>query len=301
MRILITGADGYIGSSLVRNLHEEYEVVGITREDCDITSTGSVSSFFEKQKSFDFVIHCAITGGSREKIDDSSITHNNLVMFNNLIAWKDIKFESIINIGSGAEFDRRYIIHPLVGRENRRMPIDPYGMSKFYINQYIQNIHSAYNLRIFGIFDENELERRFIKSCITNYIHGKPMKMYTSAQMDFIYMNDFISMVRMVLDKKIPYTVKSFDCVYSSYELPSELNSFRSLSNIAEYHINKSLGGNECPIEHSEEFKPSFNMCYLGNPPTWMNQNNLVGIKEGIKRTYEKLKERYETNNILHS
>ena len=47
MRILITGADGYIGSSLVRNLHEEYEVVGITREDCDITSTGSVSSFFE--------------------------------------------------------------------------------------------------------------------------------------------------------------------------------------------------------------------------------------------------------------
>lgn len=304
MRILITGANGYIGSSLINHLSDEYEVIGITRKECDLTDSESVNRFFENNPPFDFVIHCAITGGSREKSDDSIVTYNNLRMFNNLMAWNGVGFTAIINIGSGAEYDRRYPINQYQIENNNRVPVDPYGISKFYINQFIQNISNAYNLRIFAIFDENELERRFIKSCLTNYIRGNPMQMYKDAEMDFIYMDDFISMIKIVLSGKIPSYIKSFDCVYTekhmfgeTWDFDNLLGSARTLGRVAHFFINESLNGTPVPIEHVEEFKPSFNQSYLGVPPVWMDQHEFVGLKEGIQRTYFKLKntlEQYE-------
>ena len=288
MRIAVTGANGYVGSSLVRHLSNEYEVVGITRKECDLTNSESVNNFFNHQDPFDFIIHCAIIGGSREKTDDSSVTHNNLLMFNNLMSLKGTCFTSIINIGSGAEYDRRYPISRYEIENNNRLPIDPYGMSKFYINQLIQNTSDAYTLRVFGIFDENELERRFIKSCLTKYIQGKPILLYKGVEMDFMYMDDFVSMIKMTLNGKIPSDIKSFDCVYNSNE------SIRELENIVQTYMNETLDGVTIPIEHVEEFKPSFNKSYLGVPPIWMDQNGLVGLREGIKRTYEKMKVDYE-------
>jgi nucleoside-diphosphate-sugar epimerase len=290
MRIAVTGANGYVGSSLVRHLSNEYEVVGITRKECDLTNSESVNNFFNEKEPFDFVIHCAIIGGSRETVDDSFVTHNNLVMFNNLMSLKGIRFTSIINIGSGAEYDRRYPINRYEIENNNRIPIDPYGMSKFYINQLIQNTSNSYTLRVFGLFDENELDRRFIKSCLTNYIQGKPILLYKNVEMDFMYMDDFVSMVRMILNNRIPSDIKSFDCVYNSRENP------RELENIAQTYINETLDGVTTPIEHVEEFKPNFNRSYLGIPPTWMDQTGLIGLKDGIRRTYEKMKVKYEQN-----
>jgi nucleoside-diphosphate-sugar epimerase len=297
MRILITGAGGYVGSAVVRSLSTEHDVVPMTRKECDILDTDSVNQFFQNNQPFDFVIHCAITGGSREKMDDAIVTHNNLLMFNNLMSWKGVGFTSIINIGSGAEYDRRYPMNQYQIENNNRVPVDPYGMSKFYINQFIQNTSNTYNLRIFAIFDENELERRFIKSCLTNYIRGNPMRMYRDAEMDFIYMEDFISMVKMVLYGNIPSDVKSFDCVYTgqhmfgtTWDFDNLLGSARTLGRIAHFFINQSLDSTPVPIEHVEEFKPSFNQSYLGVPPIWMDQSGFVGLRDGIRRTYHILK-----------
>ena len=46
MKILITGANGYIGKSLYNTLKDTYDVFVITTDDCDLTNSVEVNSYF---------------------------------------------------------------------------------------------------------------------------------------------------------------------------------------------------------------------------------------------------------------
>lgn len=158
MKILITGRNGYIGKSLYNALKDEHDVTGLTRNDFDLTAFQSMNTFFQ-DKYFDVVIHCAVVGGSRLRQDTHKDMDINLSMYYNLIQHKP-HYSKLIHFGSGAE------IHN---------PESPYGLSKKIISKSISEIEDFYNIRIFGVFDENELETRFIKTCIRKYINKEPM------------------------------------------------------------------------------------------------------------------------------
>ena len=160
MRILITGKNGYIGSSLVTKFSKPGNtVVGIGREDFDLTNRELTNSFFSNSPHFDVVIHTAVKGGSRLKVDDDGVISSNLKMFYNLLANED-KFTQLINLGTGAELD---------------YPNTPYGLSKNIIWDAIKSHNKSNNVRIFGVFDENEWETRFIKTCIRQYKNKEPL------------------------------------------------------------------------------------------------------------------------------
>lgn len=66
MRILITGANGYIGKSLYNALKDKYDVTAITRTSFDLTDSIALSKFFESRYSFDVVLHCAASTNPRD-------------------------------------------------------------------------------------------------------------------------------------------------------------------------------------------------------------------------------------------
>lgn len=259
MRILVTGKNGYIGKSIIRKLNRsytfpnnDYTIIGVGRDDFDLSSREATNSWFDNQSNFDVVIHTAILGGSRLKEDDAEVFYSNLSMFYNLLSNKN-KFNQLISFGSGAELGK---------------PSDPYGLSKNIINRIIESQHNFSNIRIFAVFDENELDTRFIKSNIKNYKNNKSLVIHQNKLMDFFYMDDLIMLVDYII--KNP-SIKSINAAY--YET-------HDLLEIADM-IN-DLDNHKCSITINDK---NIGKAYVSPYQDKLNIP-LIGLKEGIKRTY---------------
>lgn len=253
MNLLITGGDGYIGQNLFINLSSKYNVTRITRQNFDLTSYDETCEWFHERQ-FDVVIHTAINGGSRLHEDENFVFENNMAMFNNLVANKHC-FSKLISFGSGAE-----MFHGNM----------PYANSKREIAKQILKHSNFYNLRIFGVFDHNELDSRFIKSNIIRYLKKEPMIIHTNKIMDFFYMKDLISLVEHYVTNK--YLNQEINC---SYEHKYTLQNIANFINTLGYHT--------VPILIQNESKLDF---YCGNSNLPIS---VSGFHTGLVDTFKKL------------
>jgi GDP-L-fucose synthase len=254
MNILITGANGYVGKSIYCALKNVYNITCITRNDFDLTNLNCCSDWFYN-KSFDVVIHTAAVGGSRLIKDDESVFTKNIKIYNNIISCRK-HFNKMIYFGSGAEIFQ---------------PNTFYGTSKKVISELINETESVYNLRIFGVFDENELNTRFIKANILRYINKEPMLIQSNKLMDFFYMKDLISLVQYYI--KNDTLDKTINC---SYETKSTLvNIANFINTLSDYKVSVNI-----EQKHTLDF-------YCGNSYLPITP---IGLEQGILNTYKILK-----------
>ncbi len=257
IKVLITGGNGYIAKSLHSALRLKYDVTLVTRRDFDLLDTEATSEYFEG-KYFDFVIHTAVVGGSRLKQENQTTIQDNLHMYWNLLANQQY-YGKFVNFGSGAELG---------------IPTSPYGISKKAIADSMFKRQNFLNIRIFAVFDENELDTRFIKANIKRYIDKQPIVVYENKQMDFFYMLDLVSLVEYFLQKE-EWFDDEVDCTYlTSYTLAEIANMINELDDhkveIVVGNINK---------------KPYIGI-YRGLPC------KLVGLEQGIKNVYKIIKQK---------
>lgn len=242
-KILITGKNGYIASSLYSLLKDTYEVTVIGRDDLDLSNSIKVKSWFD-DKNFDIVIHTAIQGGHRLYKDDVSIVDTNLKIYYNLLDNKE-KYSKFINIGSGAElfsFDT------------------PYGLSKHVIRNSVLGIDNFYNIRAFAVFDENERDTRFIKNNILNYINHRNMELYQNKKMDFFYMKDFVKIVRFYIENvNLP---KEIDCTYKESPLLSDVLCL--INTLDDYKVSINITTNTSSEEHYIGVHTDLGLDYIG-------------------------------------
>ena len=261
MKILITGTNGYIGKSLYNALKDEHNVTGLTRNDFDLTDSSETFNFFI-DKYFDVVIHCAVVGGSRLKMEDNDVLDNNLKMYYNLLNNK-YHFNKLIHLGSGAEL---YLQNTL------------YGLSKHVIRTSLLNQDNFYNLRIFAVFDENELETRFIKTNIKKYLNKQPIEIFHNKKMDFFYMEDLVMLIKFcIFNDNLP---KEINCNYNY--TPHMLDIADIINGLDSHKIDiKMLDVKNIP-------QKTFVENYSGD---FINLGiNYIGLEQGIKNVYNKLK-----------
>lgn len=253
MNVLITGANGYIAKSLIESLSSEHSIICLSRAEADLASLVELNKFFDKHPIFDAVIHTAITGGRRTKSEDSETIDQNIKMYYNLLENRN-SFRRFISFGSGAE---------LLALNT------PYGISKRLIAESMKDKDKFTNIRIFGCFDHNEADNRFIKGNIIRYINKDPIQIYENKQMDFFFMEDLVSVVKYCLAQENP--PKEINCSYKEKY---------SLHQIAEI-INK-LGNHNVPISSNN----SSGKDYIGefNLPV-----PYIGLEKGIYSVYNKL------------
>ena len=136
--ILITGANGFIGSNLKEYFMDKYNLLTPRSFELDCTNEEQTKSFFQQNK-IDFVIHCATVGGIRGVEDKPETIEKNLKMVENIISYKEEKTKVIL-FGSGAMYNKSRPIQKAKEKEIGTIePYDLYGKSKVLIAQKIQN------------------------------------------------------------------------------------------------------------------------------------------------------------------
>lgn len=257
LKILITGANGYIGKSLYNALKSTHDVTVITRKDFDLTDSFETLKFFS-DKYFDVVIHCAVSGGSRLKTDTWQVADNNLKMYYNLLSC-DNRYNMLINLGSGAEI---------------YSPESPYGFSKRAIANSINEIPRFFNIRIYAVFDENELNTRFIKANLMRYINKEPM-LIQNKRMTFFYMEDLITLINHYINTPSTKLIKECNCGYIN--TPSMLDIANLINSLSDYKVPIYMN-----IDTVQDYVSNYNAPY---------GLNYLGLQKGIIITYNRLLE----------
>jgi nucleoside-diphosphate-sugar epimerase len=256
MNILITGGNGYIAKSIYLHLNLKYNITLINRNDVDLTDRNKVAEYFS-DKYFDIVIHSAVSGGHRLISDTNDVVAYNLLMYDNIIRCRD-KFNKFIHFTSGAEDDAK----------------TPYGFSKRIISKLMKLDSRSINLKIYAVFDENELSTRFIKSNIKRYINRENLIVHQNKKMDFFYMKDLISIIEWLIDlNKDAFPISDINCSYdkkySLFEISQIINS------LGNYTV-------DIMIQNNIEENP-----YYGDATSLPIK--MVGLVYGICETYKKM------------
>jgi GDP-L-fucose synthase len=257
MKILITGGSGYIAKSIHSILYSKYDITLITRADLDLTDREKVKHYLSN-KYFDFIIHSAVTGGHRLFLDNPKVAIDNLLMYDNLMRCRD-KFNKLIYFGSGAEDQAE----------------NPYGFSKYIINQLMKLDSKSINVKMYAVFDENELPTRFIKSNILRYINKENLIIHQDKKMDFFYMKDLISLVEWLINlQHEEFPISNINCSYLEKYTLLQITEIINSLDVYKVRVeikNKDVGKEYCNTHPIMPFE-------------------LVGLEQGIKETYNKLK-----------
>jgi nucleoside-diphosphate-sugar epimerase len=179
MSICILGANGFIGRNLARSFPGS---VALTRKELNLLDAEAVTSYFSKNN-YEVVIHCAVMGGSRLREDDYSVLDKNLRMFFNVMNATRCR---VYYFSSGAAL--RNFPHP---------PIDPYGFSKYIIEQY--KCPRLQILRIWGCFGPDEPPTRFLATAKRDGHVTIPM----DQEFDFIHVDDVARIIEHLTDRPI--------------------------------------------------------------------------------------------------
>ena len=244
--MFITGGQGNIASIVKNNLDKTlYNIYAPSRLELNILNIDELNKFFLHNK-IDIIIHTAIKGGRRSAIDDENIVESNLIMFNNITKFAHM-VKMIINLDSGAIYDRNSDILNRKESDIKNLPEDYYGKSKYLIYKKSLSYSNVINFRIFNLFSPNEENNRFIKSCFIN----STITIYENKYFDFFYYLDFLKVLNYylinisILDALPKVVNLSYTKKYTLYDIALLVKKFNKTLQILEIEpiSNKNYSG----------------------------------------------------------
>lgn len=152
MRVVVTGAQGFLGSEIVKLLKQQDDnVIGLTRRHCDLLSNCETSDFFSGINA-NLIIHCAaFVPSSMEEYHDISLSENNTLLLSNILRVTScpvIYISSMTVYGPSKEVIRR--------ESEQANPQTEYANSKFLGEQLLRgNGRDSVAIRIPGLFGQN--------------------------------------------------------------------------------------------------------------------------------------------------
>jgi nucleoside-diphosphate-sugar epimerase len=207
MKILITGCDGYVGSLVQSQLEivSEFYSMNDYSIELEILGLERINDFNLKKlrgTHFDFIFHCAVSGGRSYESNNEDVYFDNLNVFLDLLTLSSSK---IIHFSSAADLDRENDIdlaNPL--DVLIKAPKDYFGKAKNEISKIIIDKDLGVNLRVFNLFGSNIHSRYQIIDNLFKWSKTKKeIVIQNDRYFDFFFIEDLRPIIYDIITEKL--------------------------------------------------------------------------------------------------
>ncbi len=222
MKILITGAEGFIGLALVNllvaELNQEDEIICMIRskESSVLPASSKIkvvshdlqnSNFPKLPSRIDIIIHLAgisktflSSSDGREQLLVNTLATSNILKIAEETKANKLIFSSSVYVYSGIKAESLKEEMPL-------HPIEPLGISK-YTSEMILRAHTKSSnltvlaLRLFTVYGPGSKDAQFIPEAIKKFKHSDKQALFgnPSVKRDFIYIADVVRAFKLAID-----------------------------------------------------------------------------------------------------
>jgi len=219
MNILVTGANGFLGSNICNLLSKEHNIFAVSRRFDKLDKNNSICIQAEmsnyiilndaiKNSNIDILIHCAWMGGN------SSLDVNELWQIENINYSKELleicksnNIKHFIGFGSSAEFGEQY---KKFNEETICTPNTMYGVSKNCFKQISETFCRNNNIshtwiRPVYTYGPNDVETRLIPKTILSLLRNQNLTLNKcSSVIDYLFVQDFALAIKTIVEEKLP-------------------------------------------------------------------------------------------------
>lgn len=205
LRVVVTGASGFLGAHLCRRLlAERAEVHAVSRNphhgntgdglhwwQCDATNEVAVSDLIGRLQP-DVVFHF---GGLVTADPDVNLA---LPTFHSLLTSVVNILKAVTDVGGGRVILPGSLEEPIGGAENTCVPTSPYAAAKLAAGAYARMFHSLYGtsvvtLRTFMTYGPGQKPTKVIPHTIASLLAGRPPQLSSGDRaLDWVYVDDVI-------------------------------------------------------------------------------------------------------------
>jgi len=215
--MLITGANGVVGSDLVKYFSKKIKIFAIYRTENLINKTLKnnnvkwIKHDLNKKLNISIkpkiIIHCAVTHAFSKKNTNRDLINNNLIGFQNIIEFankKKIKqFYHLSSLNVYGEIKSK-----LLTETNSFNNPDLLGASKITMEKLLENQNFSYlNIRLPGIvgYQINDFRRPWISKIVNNLIQNKDIKIFNSRKLfnNVIDTNEIFRLINFLKSKNL--------------------------------------------------------------------------------------------------
>jgi nucleoside-diphosphate-sugar epimerase len=187
-KVVITGANGFVGSSLVKFLEKEMQVFPFTRKN-------SMSEIVDIEP--EYIIHCAAEVYNKDLMFDSNVilTYELLELSKNLPS-----LEHFVYIGSSSEYGRKSCP---ISEDDVLKPDSIYEGTKACGTMLTRAYGKTYGfmtsiIRPFSLYGPKEPQRKFIPRLYDCFVTNTSMNISPGVH-DWIYIDDFVEGIKLVM------------------------------------------------------------------------------------------------------
>ena len=209
-RVMVTGAAGQLGSTIVARMSQQRDVVPFTRAELDVADERAVLEA-ARSAAPDAIINCAAYNNVDAAEDDPMAA-----MSGNSLAVRALSYAARATGAIFVHYSTDFVFDGTAERpyaeDDRPKPLSVYGTSKLLGEWFALEAPAAYVLRVESLFG-GQPAKSSIDKILSAIVEGRPVRVFSDRSVTPSYVEDVTTATELLLARRPPSGL--YHCVNS--------------------------------------------------------------------------------------